>query len=87
LRSRRGRSWRLWCWLADRAGLEGAAVARTGLPVWAVTVAGGMLLRVVSGQGIAVLSSSSRASCWRCSCWVALIALLVQRALTRRRAA
>ena len=27
---------------------------RTGLGVWAVTVAGGMLLRAASGQGIAI---------------------------------
>ena len=30
------------------------APLRTGVPVWAVTVIGGMLLRAVSGQGTAV---------------------------------
>lgn len=29
------------------------AVLRTGVPVWAVTVAGGMLLRMLVGQGTA----------------------------------
>jgi hypothetical protein len=41
-----------WCvTLAWRAPF---APVRTGLPVWAITVAGGMLLRAVSGQGVQV---------------------------------
>ena len=75
-------------WLVARAWRAPRAVARTGLPVWAVTLAGGMLLRVVSSQGIAVsfvivagIVLAVFLLGWR------LIALLVQRALTRRRAA
>ena len=75
-------------WLIARAWRAPRAVARTGLPVWAVTLAGGMLLRVVSSQGIAVsfvivagIVLAVFLLGWR------LIALLVQRALTRRRAA
>ncbi len=41
-------------WLIALAWRRPAAVVRTGVPVWAVTVAGGMLLRAVSGQGTAV---------------------------------
>lgn len=41
-------------WLAVRAWRHPAAPVRTGLGVWAVTLAGGMLLRAVSGQGTAV---------------------------------
>ena len=40
-------------WLVTRAWRAPAAPVRTGLGVWAVTVAGGMLLRWVSGQGTA----------------------------------
>lgn len=39
-------------WLAARGWRAPDAPVRTGLPVWAVTVAGGMLLRAVSGQGV-----------------------------------
>ena len=39
-------------WLVARAWRAPLAVVRTGLPVWAVTVVVGMLLRVVSGQGV-----------------------------------
>jgi hypothetical protein len=39
-------------WLLARGWLAPAAPLRTGLPVWAVTVAGGMLLRAVAGQGV-----------------------------------
>ncbi len=41
-------------WLVTRAWRAPAAPVRTGLGVWAITVAGGMLLRWLSGQGIAL---------------------------------
>lgn len=41
-------------WLAAVAWRAPSAPLRTGVPVWAVTVVGGMLLRAVSGQGTAV---------------------------------
>jgi len=41
-------------WLVTRAWRAPAAPVRTGLGVWAITVAGGMLLRWVSGQGTAL---------------------------------
>jgi hypothetical protein len=41
-------------WAALFAWRSPARPVRIGLPLWAVTVAGGMLLRVVSGQGTAV---------------------------------
>nr|WP_154921102.1 DUF3054 domain-containing protein [Microbacterium testaceum] len=41
-------------WLVTRAWRRPTAVVRTGLPVWAITVALGMVLRALSGQGIAV---------------------------------
>ena len=41
-------------WLITRAWLAPRAVVRTGLPVWAITVAGGMVLRAAVGQGVAV---------------------------------
>ena len=41
-------------WLVTRAWRAPAAPVRTGLGVWAVTVAGGMLLRAASGQGTAI---------------------------------
>jgi hypothetical protein len=41
-------------WLVSMAWRAPSAPLRTGVPVWAVTVAGGMLLRAVSGQGTAV---------------------------------
>jgi len=41
-------------WLIAQGWRAPLAVVRTGLPVWAVTLVGGMLLRVASGQGIAV---------------------------------
>jgi hypothetical protein len=40
-------------WLLARAWRAPAAVARTGVPVWLVTVAGGMLLRRLAGEGTA----------------------------------
>ena len=41
-------------WAASRAWRDPRAPLRTGLPVWIVTVSGGMLLRAVSGQGVQV---------------------------------
>jgi len=41
-------------WLIAQGWRAPRAVIRTGLPVWAMTLVGGMLLRVASGQGIAV---------------------------------
>lgn len=41
-------------WLIAVAWRAPLAPVRTGLPVWAITVAGGMLLRAASGQGTAV---------------------------------
>ena len=41
-------------WLLSRAWRRPVALVRTGLPVWAVTVVLGMVLRAVSGQGVAV---------------------------------
>jgi FtsH-binding integral membrane protein len=40
-------------WVAARAWRRPAALAPTGVMVWLTTVAAGMALRVVSGQGIA----------------------------------
>jgi hypothetical protein len=44
----------LLAWLVFSAWRRPLAIVRTGLPVWLLTVIVGMLLRVVSGQGIAV---------------------------------
>lgn len=41
-------------WLITRAWRAPAAPVRTGVGVWVVTVAGGMLLRAVTAQGTAV---------------------------------
>jgi hypothetical protein len=41
-------------WLAARAWRSPRRIVWTSLVIWLVTVAAGMLLRVVSGQGIAV---------------------------------
>ncbi|MCB1298323.1 MAG: DUF3054 domain-containing protein [Microthrixaceae bacterium] len=41
-------------WLVTLAFRKPLAPVRTGLPVWVITVAGGMLLRAVSGQGTAI---------------------------------
>ena len=41
-------------WVVTLAWRAPTAPVRTGIGVWAVTVVGGMLLRAVSGQGIAV---------------------------------
>jgi len=41
-------------WLVTLAWRAPSAPVRTGLGVWAVTVAGGMLLRAASGQGTAL---------------------------------
>ena len=39
-------------WIVSLAWRRPAAPWRTGIPVWIATVAGGMLLRAVSGQGV-----------------------------------
>ncbi len=41
-------------WLITMAWRAPLAPVRTGLGVWALTLGGGMLLRIVSGQGTAV---------------------------------
>lgn len=41
-------------WLVSLAWRAPRAVVRTGIPVWVVTVVGGMLLRALSGQGVQV---------------------------------
>lgn len=41
-------------WLVSLAWRAPLAPLRTGVPVWVVTVVGGMLLRAISGQGTAV---------------------------------
>jgi hypothetical protein len=41
-------------WLAVRAWRRPTTLLRTGVPVWIATVVIGMLLRVISGQGIQV---------------------------------
>jgi len=41
-------------WAIALAWRAPIAPVRTGLPVWAVTVAGGMILRAASGQGVQV---------------------------------
>ncbi|MDN3351124.1 DUF3054 domain-containing protein [Actinomadura sp. DC4] len=40
-------------WAATRAWRRPAALVRTGAGVWLLTVAGGMVFRVLSGQGTA----------------------------------
>ncbi len=63
-------------WFAVRAWRAPDAPVRTGLPVWAVTVAGGMVLRAVSGQGVQVAFVVVAAI-------VLLLFLVGRRALTR----
>lgn len=41
-------------WLVSRGWQRPGAPLRTGLPVWAVTLVAGMLLRALSGQGVAI---------------------------------
>ncbi|WP_425561024.1 DUF3054 domain-containing protein [Microbacterium flavum] len=41
-------------WAVTLAWRAPAAPLRTGAPVWAITVAGGMLLRAASGQGVQI---------------------------------
>lgn len=41
-------------WLVGRAWRAPLAWLRTGLPVWAITLVGGMVLRALNGQGVAV---------------------------------
>jgi len=71
-------------WLITLAWRAPLAPVRTGLPVWAMTVAAGMVLRAVSGQGV-VAAFVVVAS-------IVLLAFLVgwralARLVTRRRAA
>ena len=71
-------------WLISLAWRAPLAPVRTGLPVWALTVAAGMVLRAVSGQGV-VLAFVIVAS-------IVLLVFLVgwravARLATRRRAA
>jgi Protein of unknown function (DUF3054) len=52
-------SWPFLCglglgWLVSRAWLRPLALLPAGISAWLCTVAGGMVLRVVSGQGTAV---------------------------------
>ena len=39
-------------WIASLGWRAPLSIVRTGLPVWAITVALGMVLRVVAGQGV-----------------------------------
>lgn len=41
-------------WIVTLAWRRPLAIGRTGVPVWLITVVGGMLLRFVSGQGTAL---------------------------------
>lgn len=41
-------------WVVARAWRAPMKPVRTGVPLWLVTLAGGMLLRIASGQGTAV---------------------------------
>lgn len=41
-------------WVATLAWRAPTAIVRTGVPLWLITVVGGMLLRAVSGQGTAL---------------------------------
>lgn len=73
-------------WAVALAWRAPAAPLRTGMPVWALTVVGGMLLRAVSGQGVQVafvivasLVLGLFLIGWRA------VALLVRRARSRRR--
>jgi hypothetical protein len=59
-------------WIAARAWRAPLAAVRTGIPVWAVTVVGGMLLRALFGQGtaaafivVAVLTLGAMLVGWR----------------------
>jgi hypothetical protein len=71
-------------WLISRAWLAPFAPLRTGLPVWAIVVVAGMLLRGVSGQGVDVafvLVAASFLFLFLVG-WRAIVALV---ALVRRR--
>lgn len=41
-------------WIVTLAWRRPTSVVRTGIPLWIITVAGGMLLRAASGQGTAL---------------------------------
>ena len=73
-------------WAVTLAWRAPAAPLRTGLPVWALTVVGGMLLRAASGQGVQVafvIVASLVVGLFLIG-WRA-VALLVRRARSRRR--
>lgn len=72
-------------WLVSLAWRRPTAPLRTGLPVWLVTIAGGMLLRALSGQGtalpfvvVATLALLALLVGWR------VIATLARRGIERR---
>ncbi len=72
-------------WVATLAWRRPLAPGRTGIPLWIVTVAGGMILRALSGHGTAVpfvlVAAGTLALLligWR------LVALLARRVRTRR---
>lgn len=44
----------VFAWLVTLAFRRPLAVLRTGVPIWLITVAAGMLLRALSGQGTAL---------------------------------
>ena len=44
----------VFAWLVPLARRRPLAVLRTGVPIWLITVAAGMLLRALSGQGTAL---------------------------------
>lgn len=76
-------------WLVTLGWRHPIAPVRTGLGVWIVTVAGGMLLRALSGQGTALAFIIVAAVTllvllvgWRMMAWV--VAWIVARAQIRR---
>ncbi|MEV7692030.1 DUF3054 domain-containing protein [Microbacterium sp. NPDC089189] len=74
-------------WLVSRAWRAPAAPWRTGIPVWAVTFAGGMLLRALVGQGtaFAFILVAGGTLAFVLIGWRALVAL-VRYAVARRQA-
>ena len=55
-------------WLAARAWRRPLSLP-TGVAVWLGAVAGGMVLRAVTGQTVVLASSLWRSSAWGCSWW------------------
>ncbi len=68
-------------WLLSLAWRAPWAVVRTGIPVWIVTVAAGMTLRAVTGQGVQVAFVIVAASVLLLMLvgWRAVAALIVRR--------